>query len=602
MSGFLSELKRRKVFRVGIAYAAAGWLTVQVASVFFPIFHAPEWVLQVFATVIILGFPVALILAWAFEVTPSGVMRTADVPADQSARSSTGRRLEVVVVAVLALLVAILVVERFSKVEDAADDLVEVPALPPNPALPPTENSDGTTSARKSVAVLPFVNLSSDPEQEYFSDGLTEDLLNRLAQIPSLKVPARSSSFHFKGNTDLQEIKRALGVDAVLEGSVRRSGSALRITAQLTDVNSGYNVWSSSYDRELTDIFAVQDDITAKIVAALEVHLDDDAKHLLSADRVDPELYQLMLRGRYHWNQRSETGLEKAAEIFEQATVLDPNYGPAFAGLADVYISKFDYGLLSLADSSAKARPAATRALELDPDLADAHTSLAHLLLHEWQWQAAEKSFLRAIEINANYIVAHHWYALCLTALGRPEDAVTTMLHARDLDPLAIRINADLGMAYLAAGRYEEAVAQETQTLELAPQSATPRWIRSMALEQMQRFDEAEQDMQAVLEAWERDVTILGTLGHLYGVSGKPEEARALLNELVGQAETTDAEFYIALVYAGLDEADQAFQWLDRAIDERSGSVRYLKIDARLKDLRQDPRYANLMARVGLPP
>ena len=602
MSGFLSELKRRNVVRVGIAYAAVGWLTVQVASVFFPIFHAPEWVLQVFATVIILGFPVALILAWAFEVTPSGVMRTADVPADHSTRSRTGRRLEVVVVAVLALLFAILVIERFSKVDDTADDLVETPALPPNPAPPPTEISDQTTGARKSVAVLPFVNLSSDPEQEYFSDGLTEDLLNRLAQIPSLKVPARSSSFHFKGNTDLQEIKRALGVDAVLEGSVRRSGSALRITAQLTNVNSGYNIWSSSYDRELTDIFAVQDDITAQIIAALEVHLDDDSKHLLAANPVDPALYQLMLRGRYHWNQRSETGLEKAAEIFEQATIMDPNYGPAFAGLADVYISKFDYGLISLAESSAKARVAATRALELDPDLADAHTSLAHLLLHEWQWQAAEKSFLRAIEINPNYIVARHWYALCLTALGRPEDAVTTMLHARDLDPLSIRINADLGMAYLAAGRYEEAVAQETQTLDLAPQSATPRWIRGMALEQMHKFDEAEQDMQAVLEAWQRDAAILGTLGHLYGVSGKTEEARALLTELIGQAETTDAEFYIALVHAGLGEADQAFEWLDRAIDERSGSVRYLKIDARLKDLRQDSRYANLMARVGLPP
>jgi TolB-like protein/Flp pilus assembly protein TadD len=481
-------------------------------------------------------------------------------------------------------------------VEDASDKIVETQALPSTGA------SEVAIGTRKSVVVLPFVNLSSDPEQEYFSDGLTEDLLNRLAQIPTLKVPARSSSFHFKGKTDLQEIKRALGVDAVLEGSVRKSGSALRITAQLTDVNSGYNVWSSSYDRELTDIFAVQDDITAQIIAALEVHLDDDSKHLLSAKPVDPELYQLMLRGRYHWNQRSETGLAMAADIFEQATIMDPSYGPAFAGLADVYISKFYYGLMSLADSSEKARAAATRALELDSNLADAHTSLAHLLLHEWQWDAAEKSFLRAIEINPNYIVARHWYALCLTALGRPEDAVTTMLRAHDLDPLSIRINADLGMAYLAAGRYQEAVEQETQTLELAPESATPKWIRGMALEQMQRFDEAEQDMTLVLEAWQRDASILGTLGHLYGVSGKTEQARALLGELIGQAETTDAAFFVALIYAGLGEADDAFQWLDRAVTERSGSVRYLKIDARLEGLRQDPRYASLIERVGLPP
>jgi Flp pilus assembly protein TadD len=398
----------------------------------------------------------------------------------------------------------------------------------------------------------------------------------------------------------LQEVKPAQGVRAVLEGSVRMSGRAVRISAQLTDVDSGYNVWSRSYDRELTDIFAVQDDITAEIVQALQIQLDDTAARRLLRPPVDTDLYQLMLRGRYHWNQRTPEGFALAEEYFNKAIADYPDYGPAYAGLADVYLSQFDYGLISWSESTEKARMAATTALELDANLAEPHASLAHLHLHEWRWQLAESAFLRAIEIDPNYVVARHWYALCLTATGRAGEAVRAMEKAQQLDPLSVRINADLGMAYLAAGRYDEAVAQENRTLQLAPQSATPRWIRGMALEQMGNFAEAETDMRVVLDAWQRDASIVGSLGHLLAISGKQDEARALRAELVSQADTTDVTFFAALIDVGLGDTDAAFEWLNRAVESRSGSARYLMIDVRLDPLRGDARFAQLLTRVGL--
>lgn len=588
MPGIWSELKRRNVVRAGIGYAAIGWLIIEVASVVFPTFHAPEWVLQVLIIVVLFGFPVAMVLAWVYDVTPQGVVRTDASGSAQPETTRTRRRLNSVIVAALVMAVAVLAGQHILDNRSPVDEL--------------SRAGDTSQNGVVSIAVLPFVNLSGDPDQEFFSDGLTEELMNRLSRIPALRVPARSSSFHFKGNTDLKAVKQGLGVSNVLQGSVRKSGTALRVTAELTDVDSGYNLWTESYDRQLDDIFAVQDDITAQIVAALKIRLSEPLAQRGSTAPVDTELYQLMLRGRYHWNQRTPDGFNKAIQLFSQAVDEHPNYGPAYAGLADVYLSQFDYGLIPWGESTEKARIAATTALELDNSLADAHTSLAHLHLHEWRWQLAEQEFLRAIDLNPGYIVARHWYALCLTATGRVDEAVTAMQQAQSLDPLSVRINADLGMAYLAAGRYEDAVQQEARTLELDPDSAAPKWIRGMALEQMGRYAEAERDLRVVLDAWQRDASILGTLGHLLAISGEEESARELLRELEAQADSTDVTFFAALIEVGLGETDAAFDWLNRAIEERSGSARYLMIDARLDPLRDDPRFPALLARVGLRP
>ena len=595
MSGFWSELKRRNVVKVGIAYGAAGWVVVQIAAVLFPLFGAPTWILKVVTTLVVLGFPLALVFAWAFELTPYGLKRSDDVQPDVSTTRRTGRQLDFLIIGVLAVAVALFALDKF-----ALDEKPRALQSPADAAGEPAQPA--AVGARNSIAVLPFVNMSNDPDQEYFSDGIAEELLNALARVKALKVAARTSAFSFKGkDVDLREVGRKLNVATVLEGSVRKSGERLRITAQLIDVGTGYHLWSEIYDRELTDIFAIQDDITSRIVSALQVHLDGGAVSPAPSQQVDAAVYQIVLRGRFHWNQRSPEGFAKAAELLQEATRRASDYAPAYAGLADVYLSQYDYGLLSWDESTVRARAAATKALELDDMSAAAHTSLAHILLHEWEWQSAEQQFRRAIELDPSYTLAQHWYALCLTALGRTDEAVKAMQRALQLDPLSARINADLGMAFLAAGMHEEAVAQEGRALELAPGAAGPRWIRGMALEQMGRFDDAEADMKAAFDAWSGDGNIKGSLGHLYAISGKQAEARVLLTELTTQTDAGDVAFFAALICAGLNETDAALTWLERAVDERSGSVRYLKIDPRLADLRHEPRYRQLMERVGLP-
>ena len=597
MGGFWSELKRRNVVRVGIAYCAAGWVAIQIAAVLFPLYDAPPWILKVVTTLVLLGLPLALVFAWAFELTPQGLQRTDDVPREVSATRRTGRPLDFLIIGVLAVAVALFVLDRF--VWRTGSPAVQAPAA----AVSGGDAPPIAVGTRNSIAVLPFVNMSNDPEQEYFSDGITEELLNALSRVKALKVAARTSAFSFKGkNVDLRDVGRKLNVATVLEGSVRKAGERLRITAQLIDVETGYHLWSETYDRELTDIFAIQDDITTRIVTALQVHLDGSVPSPAPRQPIDADVYQVVLRGRFHWNQRSPEGLAKAAVLLEDATRRAPEYAPAYAGLADVYLTQYDYGLLSWEESTVRARAAATKAIELDPASAAAHTSLAHILLHEWEWQSAEQQFLRAIDLDPSYTLAQHWYALCLTSLGRTDDAVKAMQHAQQLDPLSVRVNVDLGMAFLAAGRYEDAVAQEGRTLELAPAATTPRWIRGMAFEQLGRFDEAIVEMKAVLDAEPDDPAVKGSLGHVYAISGRQPEARALLSELTTTPEAHDVAFFAALICAGLKETDAALTWLERAVEERSGSVRYLKIDPRLVGLRDQPRYRELMKRVGLPP
>lgn len=602
---FLGELKRRNVVKVAIAYAATGWIVVEIATDLFQIYGAPPWVARVLTTLIFLGFPFALGFAWAFELTPDGLKRTSDLP-DQAPAKPSSSRLDFVIIGLLVVAVGLFIFDRMvldterSGSRQAAESDVSPPTagdLPvaEEPAAPPE-------APPSSIAVLPFVNMSTDPDQEFFADGLTEDLLNRLAQVPNLRVPARTSSFSFKGkNPDLREVSSALGVAHVLEGSVRKSGDTLRITAQLIDADSGYHLWSESYDRPMTEIFAIQDEITAKIMLALGEHLGDVGPIATPRRPADPEIYQLVLRARYQWNQRTEEGLTKAAEFFQEAIRRDPGYAPAYAGLADSYLSQFDYGLMPWEESTIKARAAASKALELDEQLAEAHVSLAHILLHEWVWDKAEQEFQKAIELNPTYVVAHHWHALSLTALGQVEQAVQAMVRAQALDPLSTRINVDLGMAYLAAGRYAEAIEQENHTLELTPESTTAVWIRGLALEQMGHFDKAEADFRTVHEAWGPDPSILGSLGHLLAVAGKTEEAREVLAELVAQEGEADIAFFAALIHAGLNEPEEAIRWLDRAIEARSGSVRYLKVEPRLASLRAKPGYRALMERVGLP-
>ena len=456
--------------------------------------------------------------------------------------------------------------------------------------------------AARSIAVLPFVNMSNDKEQEYFSDGMSEELLNLLSRVPDLRVISRTSSFSFKGkNQDVRTIGGALGVANILEGSVRKSGNTIRITAQLIETKNGTHLWSETFDRQLKDVFAVQDEISRKIVSILKIKLlDEHVNRLTKRNTENPAAFEDYLKGRYYWNQRTDDGLQKAISYFDSAIKKDPNYAAAYSGLSDVYLTLFDYDILSFEESTRKAKQAAQKALEIDKDLAEANNSLAHIHLHDWHWKEAEEGFRRALDLDPGYVLAHHWYALCLTALGRSDEAVDQMKIARELDPLSVRISADLGMAMLAAGKYDDAIMQEVKTMELDSNARSPYWIRGMAYQQKKMFEEAIKDYREAVRRAPDNPNFLAALGNIYASTGKTAEAQKILDTLIVQNKQYPISFFIALVYAGLNDKQNAITWLEKACDERSGSVRYLKMEPRLANLRDDPRYAALMKKVKL--
>jgi TolB-like protein/class 3 adenylate cyclase/Tfp pilus assembly protein PilF len=457
--------------------------------------------------------------------------------------------------------------------------------------------------AGQSIAVLPFTDMSPAKDQEYFSDGMSEELLNLLSKVQDLKVISRTSSFSFKGkNLDVRKIGENLGVANILEGSVRKSGNTIRITAQLIEVKSGFHLWSETYDREMKDVFALQDEISKMIVDILKIKLSDkQANQLAGSFTKNPEAYEDYLKGRYHWNTRTDEGIKKAIGYFEDAIKKDSNYAAAYSGLADTYLTLYDYELMSYDESTSKAKDAAQRALKLNENLAEAHNSLAHINLHEWKWESAEEGFRKAIALDKSYILAHHWYALCLTAIGKTNEAVTQMEKARELDPLSTRINADLGMAYLSAGRYDDAIGQEQKTLELNPKSVGARWIRGMAYQQKEMFELAIKDYKSALELSPNNPNILAALGHVYGSSGNTAGAHNILDTLfVVNKQEHVSPFFFALVYTGLNDKENALKWLEKSYEEKSGSVRYLKMEPRLQNLRKEPRYIALMKKIGL--
>ena len=458
------------------------------------------------------------------------------------------------------------------------------------------------TTAR-SIAVLPFADMSPAKDQEYFSDGMSEELLNLLSKIQGLRVISRTSAFSFKGkNMDVRKIGENLGVSNILEGSIRKSGNTFRITANLVEVSNGENLWTETYERQMQDVFAIQDEISKMIVDILKIKLSGKQANQLSGSFTkNPEAHEDYLKGRYHWNKRTDEDIKKAISYFEDAIRKDPNYAAAYSGLADTYLTLYDYELMSFEESTSKAKNAAQQALKLNRNLAEAHNSLAHIDLHEWKWKTAEEGFQRAITLDQSYVLAHHWYALCLTAIGKTDEAVKQMEKARELDPLSTRINADLGMAYLSAKRYDDAIEQEKKTLELNPRSSGAHWIRGMAYQQKNMYEQAVKDYQTALQFSPNNPNYLAALGHVYGSSGNKGGARKILDTLLAvNKKEPVSPFFFALVYTGLNDKENALQWLEKSYQEKSGSVRYLKMEPRLKSLWKEPRYIELMKKIGL--
>ncbi len=425
-----AELRRRNVFRVGTAYLVLAWLVIQVTDTVAPALKLPEWTLGVVVWIGIIGFPFALFFSWAFELTPDGLKREEEVQREASVTPVTGRRIDRVIVGLLVGAVGFLLVDRYY----LSGGGISSPVAPVQVAEPAAENS------YSSIAVLPFVNMSKDEDQIYFSDGISEELLNLLARIQGLKVAARTSSFAFRGKEqDIRDIGRKLDVDTVLEGSVRKSGNRIRVTAQLISAADGYHLWSDNFDRELTDIFQIQDDISDAIVNALRVHIDPGYRRVSSARTDSLEAYDLYLQGRHQQRSAEMGSTAKSLEFFRRATELDPNYAPAWAAaaLATIYSreSEFREGIPA-SEVEQSSQDFIDRALALDADLAEAYVAESALHWDNYRFDEALTSIDRALSINASLAVAHLERARVLFSLGRIDEGSSALLRAADLDPL----------------------------------------------------------------------------------------------------------------------------------------------------------------------
>jgi serine/threonine protein kinase/Flp pilus assembly protein TadD len=458
--------------------------------------------------------------------------------------------------------------------------------------------------SKPSIVVLPFEDLSPQKDQGYFCDGLADELINRLTKIESLKVPARTSAFSFKGKElDIQEIGKQLNVEMVLEGSLRKAGNKLRITVQLVNVSDGYPLWSEKYERDEADIFALQDEISLAIVENLKVKLLGEEKaKIVKRYTENLEAYNLYLQGRYLWNKRTEEGFQKAIEYFKQAIEKDQLYALSYAGLADCYDVLGWYGHLSPNEAFPRARATAMKALEIDDTLAEAHASLAAFYLwHDWDWEAAEREFKRAINLNPGYATAHHWYADCLTVVDRSNEAIAEMKRAQELDPLSLIISTDVAKEFLYARKYDKAIQQCRKTLELDPNFYRVYKYLGLAYAKKSMFEEAITVFQKAKDLSAGHPAILGSLGYAYALSGRKREAQRMLNELEKKSKQQYiSSIYFSTIYIGLGEKDRAFEWLEKAYNERSVWLIYIHRSPIYDSIRSDPRYTDLLKKMDL--
>jgi TolB-like protein/Tfp pilus assembly protein PilF len=576
---FFGELKRRNVYRVAVAYVVAGWALAQGIAQVFPVFDIPNWVVRVIVVLIVVGFPIALVLAWAFELTPEGLKRTEE--ADAAKQHSRNRAWIYVVIIAGALSVGLFFLGRYT-----APTVANLPA--------------------KSIAVLPFENLSSDPDNAYFTEGIQDEILARLAKIADLKVISRASTQRYKSSPDdLPEIAKRLGVSNILEGSVQKTADRVRVTVQLINAASDAHLWGETYDRSLTDVFAAESDIARAIADTLRAKLTGSEQNALTARPTEnPEAHQLYLRGRYFWNKRTGADFKKAIGYFNQAIEKDPNYALAYAGLADAYVLLSAYAEASPKNSLPQAKAAAAKALELDSTLGEAHASLAQALLaYDLNFAEATREFRWAIELNPNYATAHHWYGeSVLGPLGKFEEAIAEARRALELDPLSVIINADFGSALTNARRYAQAIEQLRKTVEMDPGFYYAHWTLGNALELKGFNEEAVAEYKKAI-ALNDDPLPRALLGHLYAKIGRKDEALAILKQLRELRESSKERYVspynLALIHLGLGQKNEAIQLLEETYEERDGyNIVFIKVEVLLDPLRGDPRFEALVQKV----
>ncbi|PYK89472.1 MAG: hypothetical protein DME35_08695 [Verrucomicrobia bacterium] len=582
IDNFFAELKRRNVYKVAVAYAVVAWLLVQIATQVFPFFEIPNWAVRLVVLVLIAGFPVALVFSWAFEITPEGIVRESEIESGKSITHHTGRKI-VALTIVLAVVATGLLIFQFVR--------------------PRSTSPSAATISNKSIAVLPFDNLSGDPQNAYFSEGVQDEILTRLAKIAELKVISRTSTQRFKSApNDLRQIAQQLGVENILEGSVQKANDQVRVNVQLINALTDAHLWADTYDRKLTDIFAVETEIAKTVADVLQAKLTGSEQHVIAArPTANSEAHQLYLKGRFFWNKRTGDDLKKSIDYFQQAIAADPNYALAYAGVADAYVFLPGYTAGSPQDCYPKAKAAAKKALELDDTLAEAHTTLAiALLLYDFDFAQAIREFQHAIELNPNYATAHQQYGnIGLIDLGRFDDAIAEGNRAAELDPLSLVINADVGANYYYARRYDEAIAQLRKTLEMDPGYYYAYITLGEALEMKGAGDTAIAEYQKA-RALNDDPSVLGLLAHAYAASGTKTGALKILDQLKALSKQRYVAAYsFTLVYLGLGDKEEALHWLEQSYQDRAGGdIEGIRVDPFLDSLRGDPRFEALAEKV----
>jgi len=455
-----------------------------------------------------------------------------------------------------------------------------------------------------SLVVLPFENLSADKDQAYFADGMTDELIAHLAKIRSLRVISRTSSMEYKGaHKTLSQIARDLHVDSVVEGTVLRSGDRVRITAELVQVATDRHLWAETYESQLGDILTLQSHVASAIVNEIRVKLTPEEQVRLATTRqVSTQSYENYLKGRYYWNKRSQEGLTKAIDYFQLAIEQDPNYALAYAGLADCYsiIGSVIVGTVPALEVAPKARAAALKSLELDNTLAEAQTSLATVRFnYDWDWNAAASGFRRAVELNPNYATAYQRNSLYLMSMGRTSESIAEMNRAHDLEPLSISTNFSLGWRLYLAREYDQAIEQLRNTIDMDPDFVLPHLVLGQAYEQKKMYDQAITELRRAVDISQSSPPAVAALARAYAVSGRTTEARKLLDQLMEQSKKRYVSpFYVAIVYAGLGENDQALDWIEKAYKDRSNAIVFAKVDPQLDTLRSTPRFQSLLHRL----
>ena len=577
---FHQELRRRKVYRVAIAYAAVAFVVWQVADIAFPSLGLPDSAVTFVLALTVVAFPIALVLAWAYELTPEGAADGGTTPAGPETPGGPPAT------------------ARTAGGEDEAE------SLRPGGST----GSDPEGPAPVSVAVLPFENMSTEAEGEYFADGIAEELTHALGRMPSLRVAARTSAFSFKGQRiDVREIGVRLGVGHVVEGSVRRSGERLRVTAQLIDARDGYHVWSDRFEREMDDVFAIQDEIVEAVVQSLRERLE-----IREPTRTVPQLartehldaYDLYLRARHELRAFDGTSVQQSLELVDRSLELDPSFAPAHATRAEILTTQamgFFQGRQG--DLLARAQVSADRAIGMEPTLPEAHVAKAlTLLYHDWAFAEARRELDRALELNPSYVDAHRWSEFYWTYVERDYDrAKQALADARALDPMDRRIDMREGTVEYLFGHYDVAESRLRKLLEETPDAAIARISLMDTLHRAGRWDEAARLALEMPATGDAPDYVLGVSGLVLATAGRTEAAAERLQELERRRRKAYAlPFWSAVIHAGLGDLDAAFELLEEAVEERDGGLLFLAVTPRMPGFQEDPRFGRMLRRIGL--